>query len=185
MCGPGSCSTARRPFPTRPRRSSVSTPVMTLKSALIAIRTCKANESVGYGGTYTAARAHRIGVIACGYADGYPRHAPNGTPVLVCGKKVRTAGRVSMDMMTVDLTEVHRGGGGQPGRALGRGLAGRRRCGRGEHGRLSTAVRGVSARVPVRHHRRSARSTSNSEGIIVTPSSPAQPDSSAPISSRR
>jgi alanine racemase len=53
-------------------------------------------------------------VIACGYADGYPRHAPNGTPVLVCGKKVRTAGRVSMDLMTVDLTEVPEAGVGSP-----------------------------------------------------------------------
>src|SRR5208283_1195719 len=57
-------------------------PVMTLKSALIGIQDLKPNESVGYGGTYTAARAMRIGVVACGYADGYPRHAPNGTPLL-------------------------------------------------------------------------------------------------------
>lgn len=81
-------------------------PVMTLRSELIAIQELKPNDSVGYGGGYTAARGHRIGVVACGYADGYPRHAPNGTPVLVCGKKVRTAGRVSMDLMTVDLTDV-------------------------------------------------------------------------------
>jgi alanine racemase len=80
--------------------------VMTLKSELIAIQEVKPNDSVGYGGTYTASRAHRVGVIACGYADGYPRHAPNGTPVLVGGKKVRTAGRVSMDMMTVDLSDA-------------------------------------------------------------------------------
>ena len=82
----------------------------------------KPNASVGYGGGYTAARAHRVGVIACGYADGYPRHAPNGTPVLVCGKKVRTAGRVSMDLMTVDLTDVPEAGVGSPVVLWGEGL---------------------------------------------------------------
>jgi len=97
-------------------------PVMTLKSALIGIQDLKPNESVGYGGTYTAARAMRIGVVACGYADGYPRHAPNGTPVLVCGKKVRTAGRVSMDMLTVDLTDVPEATLGSPVLLWGEGL---------------------------------------------------------------
>ena len=98
------------------------TPVMTLKSALIAIQDLKPNESVGYGGTYTAARAHRVGVVACGYADGYPRHAPNGTPVLVCGKKVRTAGRVSMDLMTVDLSDAPEARVGSPVVLWGEGL---------------------------------------------------------------
>ena len=98
------------------------TPVMTLKSELIAIQDIKPNDSVGYGGTYTASRAHRVGVIACGYADGYPRHAPNGTPVLVCGRKVRTAGRVSMDMMTVDLTDVPEAMIGSPAVLWGEGL---------------------------------------------------------------
>jgi len=81
-------------------------PVMTLHSRLIAIQEVEADESVGYGAAYTATKAERIGVVAAGYADGYPRHAPNGTPVLVCGKKVPTAGRVSMDMITVDLSDV-------------------------------------------------------------------------------
>jgi alanine racemase len=98
-------------------------PVMTLRSELIAIQELKANASVGYGGGYTAARAHRIGVVACGYADGYPRHAPNGTPVLVCGKKVRTAGRVSMDMMTIDLTDVPEAVIGSPVILWGEGLS--------------------------------------------------------------
>jgi len=97
-------------------------PVMTLRSALIAVQDLKANESVGYGATYTASRPHRIGVIACGYADGYPRHAPNGTPVLVCGKKVRLAGRPSMDMLTVDLTEVPEARVGSPVVLWGEGL---------------------------------------------------------------
>ena len=82
----------------------------------------KANESVGYGAQYTASRPHRVGVVACGYADGYPRHAPNGTPVLVCGTKVRMAGRVSMDMLTVDLTDVPEARVGSPVVLWGEGL---------------------------------------------------------------
>ncbi len=78
-------------------------PVMTLKSHLIAVRDVKAGESVGYGATWTSQRDTKVGVIAIGYGDGYPRTAPNGTPVLVNGRKVPLAGRVSMDMLTVDL----------------------------------------------------------------------------------
>ncbi|GAL24386.1 alanine racemase [Vibrio variabilis] len=78
-------------------------PVMTLKSHLIAVRDVKQGESVGYGATWTSERDTKVGVIAIGYGDGYPRTAPNGTPVLVNGRKVPIAGRVSMDMLTVDL----------------------------------------------------------------------------------
>ncbi|WP_234495087.1 alanine racemase [Vibrio maritimus] len=78
-------------------------PVMTLKSHLIAVRDVKIGESVGYGATWTSERDTKVGVIAIGYGDGYPRTAPNGTPVLVNGRKVPIAGRVSMDMLTVDL----------------------------------------------------------------------------------
>ncbi len=81
-------------------------PVMTLHSEIIAVQQLQRHECVGYGGTYSAAHPHRIGVVACGYADGYPRHAPNGTPVLVGGRRVPMAGRVSMDMITVDLSDV-------------------------------------------------------------------------------
>ena len=97
-------------------------PVMTLRSALIAVQDLKVNESVGYGATYTATRPHRIGVIACGYADGYPRHAPNGTPVLVCGKKVPLAGRPSMDMLTIDLSDAPEARVGSPVVLWGEGL---------------------------------------------------------------
>ncbi|WP_207890670.1 alanine racemase [Vibrio sinensis] len=78
-------------------------PVMTLKSHLIAVREVKLGESVGYGGTWTSQRNTKVGVIAIGYGDGYPRTAPNGTPVFVNGRKVPIVGRVSMDMLTVDL----------------------------------------------------------------------------------
>jgi alanine racemase len=97
-------------------------PVMTLRSQIIAVQDLKANDSVGYGAQYTASRPHRIGVIAGGYADGYPRHAPNGTPVLVLGTKVRLAGRVSMDMITVDLTDVPDARVGSPVVLWGEGL---------------------------------------------------------------
>lgn len=94
------------PFSDRSALELGLVPVMTLRSRLIAVQEVGPGETVGYGGTFHAQRAMRIGVVACGYADGYPRHAPNGTPVLVEGVRVATAGRVSMDMITVDLTPV-------------------------------------------------------------------------------
>ncbi|WDE04645.1 alanine racemase [Thalassomonas viridans] len=78
-------------------------PVMTLQSSLIAVRSLKAGEAVGYGGAWISPEDTNIGVIAIGYGDGYPRHAENGTPVLVNGRRVPLVGRVSMDMITVDL----------------------------------------------------------------------------------
>ncbi len=81
-------------------------PTMTLRCQLIATQDLAAGDSVGYGSAFTAPQAMRIGVAACGYADGYPRVAPNGTPVLVDGVRTRLVGRVSMDMITVDLSPV-------------------------------------------------------------------------------
>ncbi|GAB1234639.1 alanine racemase [Ferrigenium sp. UT5] len=81
-------------------------PVMTLSSAIISIRQLKAGDAVGYGATFRADRPMRIGTVACGYADGYPRHAPTGTPILVEGQRTRLLGRVSMDMLAVDLSDV-------------------------------------------------------------------------------
>ena len=81
-------------------------PVMTLQSGLIAVQEIAAGESVGYGSLFTADKPTRVGVVACGYADGYPRHAPTGTPIAVNGKLTRTLGRVSMDMLAVDITEI-------------------------------------------------------------------------------
>ena len=78
-------------------------PVMTLKSQLIATRACKQGENVGYGGHWVAPHDTILGVVAVGYGDGYPRMAPEGTPVLVNGRRVPIVGRVSMDMITVDL----------------------------------------------------------------------------------
>lgn len=79
-------------------------PVMHLHSEIIAIQALSAGHHVGYGSRYSASSAHRIGVVACGYADGYPRLAPSGTPILVDGIMTHTVGSISMDMLTVDLT---------------------------------------------------------------------------------
>ncbi|MEC7548240.1 MAG: alanine racemase [Thalassolituus sp.] len=89
-------------------------PVMTLQSALISTHTVKAGETVGYGCTWTAPRDSRIGVVAIGYGDGYPRHAPSGTPVNVAGQRCELVGRVSMDMITVDITDAPEAGIGSP-----------------------------------------------------------------------
>jgi alanine racemase len=81
-------------------------PAMTLRAELIALQALQRGDRVGYAGTFTAEMPMRIGVAACGYADGYPRHAGTGTPVLVDGVRTRVVGRVSMDMITVDLSAV-------------------------------------------------------------------------------
>ena len=81
-------------------------PAMTLASKIIATQTVDTGASVGYGSTFVADRPLVIGIVACGYADGYPRVCPSGTPVLVAGKPTRLLGRVSMDMLTVDLTPL-------------------------------------------------------------------------------
>ena len=83
---------------------------MTLRSEIIGVQTLEKNDTVGYGATYIAQKKMRIGIVACGYADGYPRHAPGtnmrGTPVVVSGIRTRTVGRVSMDMLAVDITDI-------------------------------------------------------------------------------
>jgi alanine racemase len=79
---------------------------MTLTSEIIGTQDIVAGDAVGYGSRFIADQTMRIGVVACGYADGYPRHAPSGTPIMVDGVKTRIVGRVSMDMITVDLTPV-------------------------------------------------------------------------------
>jgi len=87
-------------------------PTMTLASKIIGMQHLVAGDTVGYGSSFTADGPLRIGVVACGYADGYPRHCTTGTPVLVHGVRTRMVGRVSMDMITVDLTPVPEAGMG-------------------------------------------------------------------------
>ncbi len=103
-------------------------PAMTLRSRLIATQQLQPGEAVGYGSRYVATQPMRIGIVACGYADGYPRHAPGGneqgTPVLVEGMRTRTVGRVSMDMLAVDLSPVPGAGFGSEVTLWGRGPGG-------------------------------------------------------------
>lgn len=79
---------------------------MTLESRIIGVQNLGPGDSVGYGRQFTAEQSMTVGIVACGYADGYPRHAPTGTPVWVAGQRTRTLGRVSMDMLCVDLTGI-------------------------------------------------------------------------------
>ncbi len=110
------------PFAGRTAQALGLRPAMTLASRLIAIQELRAGDAVGYGGEFKAQRPIRIGVVACGYADGYPRHAPSGTPVLVGGVRSAVAGRVSMDMITVDLSAVPDARVGMPVVLWGEGL---------------------------------------------------------------
>lgn len=94
------------PFQNRPANELDLRPVMHLSSQLIGTQSLQAGERVGYGGIFTATEPLKIGIVACGYADGYPRHAPTGTPVVVAGQRTRLLGRVSMDMLAVDLSGI-------------------------------------------------------------------------------
>jgi alanine racemase len=98
-------------------------PAMTLSSEIIAVQHLQSGEWIGYGQTYQATQEMTIGVIACGYADGYPRHAPTGTPVLVAGRRAPTVGRVSMDMMCVDISDIPEAYVGTPATLWGEGLS--------------------------------------------------------------
>ncbi|MBE0627890.1 MAG: alanine racemase [Burkholderiales bacterium] len=101
-------------------------PVMTLASEIIAVQDLQVGDRIGYGGIFVAQRSMRIGVVACGYADGYPRHAPgsngNITPAIVAGKRTSTLGRVSMDLLCVDLSDIAQAGVGSPVILWGEGL---------------------------------------------------------------
>ncbi len=97
-------------------------PVMQLESSLISVKRCYKGDAVGYGATWVCPQTMPVGVIAIGYADGYPRHAPTGTPVLINGKRVPLIGRISMDMITVDLRNQPNARVGDPVLLWGNGL---------------------------------------------------------------
>jgi alanine racemase len=111
------------PFAERSAESLGLKPVMALSSQIIAVQRLKRGERVGYGFSYEATGALTVGIVACGYADGYPRHAPSGTPVLVNGQPARTVGRVSMDMIALDVTQLPGVGVGTPVTLWGEGLS--------------------------------------------------------------
>jgi alanine racemase len=97
-------------------------PAMTLHSELIGMQQITTGEAVGYGSRFIATAPMRVGVVACGYADGYPRHAPSGTPILVDGIRTRVIGNISMDMITVDLSPIPSAQVGSTVTLWGRGL---------------------------------------------------------------
>ena len=107
---PGIMLYGATPFEQAQQQAARLQPVMTLESKVISVRELPAGEPVGYGARFVAERPTRVGVVAMGYADGYPRHAPSGTPVMVDGQLTRLIGRVSMDMLTVDLTDLPQAG---------------------------------------------------------------------------
>jgi len=111
-------------FPEHDIRHWNLQPAMTLRSKLIATQQLQPGDTVGYGSRYTATAPQRIGIVACGYADGYPRHAGPDTPVLVDGVRTGTVGRVSMDMLVVDLTPVPTAGLGSEVTLWGNGPQG-------------------------------------------------------------
>jgi len=102
---PGIALYGASPFPHRTAREDGLRPVMTLRTRLIAIKQMKAGDAIGYGGDWICPHPTRAGVAAIGYGDGYPRHAASGTPVLVRGKRVPLIGRVSMNLISLDLTD--------------------------------------------------------------------------------
>jgi len=111
------------PFADRTAESLGLKPAMTLTSEIIAVQHLQPGERVGYGFSYEAVGRMAIGVVACGYADGYPRHAATGTPVLVNGRRTRIVGRVSMDMITIDISDIPAAGIGTPVTLWGEGLS--------------------------------------------------------------
>ncbi|MDR1163868.1 MAG: alanine racemase [Candidatus Accumulibacter sp.] len=119
---PGIVLYGASPFEDRSAADFDLKPVMTLTSRILEVQELVCGERVGYGGLFTALAPTRVGVVACGYADGYPRHAPNGTPILVAGRRTATVGRVSMDMLTCDLTGIPEAGVGSPVTLWGEGL---------------------------------------------------------------
>ena len=107
---PGIMLYGATPFPQQQEQAARLRPVMTLESKIISVRDVPIGEPVGYGAGFVAKRPTRVGVVAMGYADGYPRHAPSGTPVSIDGQPAQLIGRVSMDMLTVDLSDLPQSG---------------------------------------------------------------------------
>ncbi|UVJ43917.1 alanine racemase [Pseudomonas sp. LS1212] len=119
---PGIMLYGATPFEVAQSQAARLQPVMTLESKVISVRELPVGEAVGYGAKFVTQRPSRIGVVAMGYADGYPRLAPTGTPVLVAGQRSQLLGRVSMDMLCIDLTDVPQAGLGSPVELWGKNI---------------------------------------------------------------
>ena len=160
---PGIMLYGASPFEHRSAAELGLRPVMSLRSAVIAVRDLPAGASVGYGAAWVAQRSARMAVVAMGYADGYPRHAPSGTPVWVLGQRVPLMGRVSMDMLAVDVTAHPDVGVGAPVELWGQHVP---------VDEVATCagtigyelLTGVTARVPRRYHAEPARNIHPHEG---------------------
>ncbi|SAI57771.1 catabolic alanine racemase [Bordetella ansorpii] len=118
---PGICLYGASPFDDASAASYGLRPAMSLRSEVIGVQSVPAGQAIGYGATYRTEQAMRVGVVACGYADGYPRHAGTGTPITVAGVPTRLLGRVSMDMLMVDLGPAPSAGVGSPVALWGEG----------------------------------------------------------------
>ncbi|ART63930.1 alanine racemase [Kushneria marisflavi] len=159
-----------RHHPLHDEINQVLQPVMTLESRIIAVRELPAGEPIGYGARHVTRRPTRVGVVACGYGDGYDRHAKEGTPVLVDGQRVALAGRVSMDMLTVDITELPEAGIGSRVTLWGRDASGAtlsvsevaRWCDTIAY----TLLTGILPRVPRCYHRSDAPKTLIDAGVL-------------------
>ena len=106
MIRPGLMLYGVSPMLKSSKQQSKLKPSMNFKARVISVKSVAANTSIGYGSRYVTNKQTKIATISCGYADGYPRHAPNGTPVIINGYKVPLVGRVSMDMITVDIQDL-------------------------------------------------------------------------------
>ena len=111
---PGIMLYGASPFPDTTASELGLCSAMTVSSRIIAVQNLRTGDKVGYGHIFRADRPMRVGIVAGGYADGYPRHAPIGTPILVNGKRTRILGRVSMDMIHVDLSGIESASVGSP-----------------------------------------------------------------------
>lgn len=106
---PGICLYGGSPMGTTPGETAAELqllPAMNLRAQIIAVQHLKKGDAVGYGSRYTADRDQTLAVVACGYADGYPQNAPDGTPTTVCGQTAPITGKVSMDMLTINITQI-------------------------------------------------------------------------------
>jgi alanine racemase len=119
---PGIMLYGASPFPDKTAADLNLLPVMTLSSKIIAMHDLEPGDKVGYHGLFKADDQMRIGIVACGYADGYPRHAPTGTPILINNQRSRLLGRISMDMLAIDLTEAKNTKLGDPVVLWGKGM---------------------------------------------------------------
>ncbi|MBA4143511.1 MAG: alanine racemase [Nitrosospira sp.] len=119
---PGIMLYGASPLPGTPAAELDLFPAMTVTTRIIAMQTLNPGDGVGYGLAFRPGRHMRVGIVAGGYADGYPRHAPTGTPVLVNGKRTQVVGRVSMDMLHVDLSDMEDAGIGSPVTLWGKGM---------------------------------------------------------------